>query len=81
MSNEEKQYVTGYYRVGTKAQLGKKLNNIHAEIVAEEQNMKDLAAQFMESSEKYNKLRATQRTLIAQLFTVKTDREAAKKRG
>lgn len=73
--------VTGYYRVGSEAQLSKKLNNVHAEIAAEEQNMKDLAAQFMESSEKYNMLRATQRSLTAQLFTVKTEREAAMKRG
>lgn len=77
----KQQIITGYMRVGSEAQLGKKLNNIHAKIIAEEQNMKDLAAQFMESSEKYNKLRETQRSLTAQLFTVKTDREVAKKRG
>lgn len=77
----KQQIIAGYMRVGSEAQLGKKLNNIHAEIIAEEQNMKDLAARFMESSEKYNKLRATQRSLTAQLFTVKSDREAAKKRG
>ena len=72
MSKQQK--VAIYMRVGSEAQLNKKLNNVHAKIIAEEQNMKDLAAQFMESSEKYNKLRATQRTLTAQLFT-------AKKRG
>lgn len=77
----KQQVITGYMRVGSEAQLGKKLNNIHAEIIAEEQNMKDLAAKFMESSEKYNKLRATQRSLTAQLFMAKTDREADKKRG
>lgn len=79
MSKQQK--VAIYMRVGSEAQISKKLNNIHAEIAAEEQNMKDLAAQFMKSSEKYNKLRATQRTLTAQLFTVKTNREAVKKRG
>lgn len=65
------QKVAIYMRVGSEAQLSNKLNNIHAEIAAEEQNMKDLAAQFLSSSEKYNQLRATQRTLTAQLFEVK----------
>lgn len=73
--------VTGHFRVGAEAQIGKKLNSIQTEIAAEEQNMKDLAAKFMESSEKYNKLRATQRSLTAQLFMAKTNREAGKKRG
>ena len=77
----KQQEVATYMRVGSEKQIGKKLINIHTEIAAEEQNMKDLAAKFMESSEKYNKLRATQRSLTAQLFTVKADREAAKKRG
>lgn len=77
----KQQVITGYMRVGSEKQIGNKLSNIHAEIAAEEQNMKDLAAKFMESSEKYNKLRATQRSLTAQLFTVKTNREADKKRG
>ena len=77
----KQQEVATYMRVGSEKQIGKKLITIHTEIAAEEQNMKDLAAKFMESSEKYNKLRATQRSLTAQLFTVKADREAAKKRG
>ena len=78
---KEKPYVAVYSRVGSEAQIGKKLNNIHAAIIAEEQNMKDLAAQFMKSSDRYNRLRATQRTLTAQLFTLKQRPEADKKRG
>ena len=73
-------YVTGYYRVGSGEQLGKKLNNIHREIAIEEQNMKDLAAQFLNSSERYNSLRSKQRSLTAQLFTVK-QQEGNRKRG
>lgn len=73
-------YVTGYYRVGSEEQLGKKLNNIHREIAIEEQNMKDLAAQFLNSSERYNSLRSKQRSLTAQLFTVK-QQEGNRKRG
>lgn len=77
----KQQCVTGYYRVGSEKQICKKLNNIHNEIALEEQNMKDLAAQFLASSERYNSLRAAQRTLTVQLFTLKQRQEADKKRG
>ena len=60
--------VTGYYRVGSEAQLGEKLGQIRTEIVLEEANMKRLAQEFLESSEKYNKLRSKQRSLMSQMF-------------
>lgn len=60
--------VTIYCRVGSEAQLGKRLGDIRTEIILEEENMKRLAQEFLESSEKYNKLRTTQRTLMSQMF-------------
>lgn len=60
--------VTCYYRVGSKEQLGKKLGEVRTDIILEEENMKRLAQEFMESSEKYNKLRNTQRSLMSQMF-------------
>lgn len=60
--------VTGYYRVGSKEQLGKKLGEVRTDIILEEENMKRLAQEFLESSEKYNKLRNTQRSLMSQMF-------------
>lgn len=77
----KRQEVSIYMRVGSEKQLGDKLNKIRNEIITEEQRMKDLAAQFLESSERYNALRVTQRSLTAQLFTLKQRQDNAKKRG
>lgn len=60
--------VTIYCRVGSEAQLGKKLGDVRTEIILEEENMKRLAQEFLESSEKYNKLRSKQRSLMSQMF-------------
>lgn len=64
-----KQVITGYYRVGSESQISKRLDAIRSAIIDEEKRMKALAAEFMESSEKYNNLRAKQRSLMGQMFT------------
>lgn len=67
----KKPEATFYMRVGSKEQLSKRLDRVHGEIVSEEERMKTLAKEFMESSEKYNKLRSKQRSLMGQLFVAK----------
>lgn len=77
--------VTGYFRVGSEKQikpsLKARLKKVNNDLAIEETMMKEIAAKFLASSEKYNKLRATQRTLNVQMYMSAQNREAAKKRG
>lgn len=61
-----------YVRVGSKDQaepsLKNQLERIKREIQIEENVMKILAADFQDSSEKYNNLRHKQRSLLGQLY-------------
>lgn len=69
----DKQQVGIYMRVGSEEQarpsLKDQLESIREEIQIEEEVMKALAAGFQDSSEKYNKLRMKQRSLLGQLYT------------
>ena len=67
-----KQQIAMYMRVGSEEQakpsLKDQLDSIREEIQIEEGVMKALAAGFQDSSEKYNKLRMKQRSLLGQLY-------------